>query len=220
MKRNHLLIGAIALVIIMAAGYIAWDRHQTKTLGQATLTQIENATQALRAASATGTDPVAKSQALAAAADRVDRDLAALRATNLSRIPQLAAGADTYLHTARELLKRQTALLVLDSGLRHGIATFREHLRNGNRTAATWTRTAVEQKNRLEKDFREYQSTIDAHARIVDGLPDARKALATLTPEHSLITAEEVEGLRAAVRSTAAAITADMEALRRIAAPR
>jgi len=219
-KRNHLIIGAIALVIAIVAGYIAWDRHQTQTLSQATLTQIENATQALRAVSAPATDPVAKSQTLAAAADRVDQDLATLRAAKLSRIPQLAAGADAYLHTARELLKRQTALLVLDSGLRHGIAAFREHLRNGNRAAATWTRTAVEQKNRLEKDFREYQSTLDAHNRIIDGLPSAIKNLTALTPEKSLLTNAEVDGLRTAVQSSAAAIKADMEALRRIAAPR
>lgn len=219
MKRNHLAIGIIILVIAAAAGYVAWDRHQTKILLDATLARIDHATQALRNALAPSTDPVAKSQAVSAAADRIENDLAALRAADTSRILLLGAGADTYLHSARELLKRQAALLVLDSGLRHGIAAFRDHLRSADR-GATWGTTAVQQKNRLEQDFREYRSASDAHARIIDGLPDALKALAGLAPENSLVTAAEMAGLRTAALSSAAVITSEMEALRRIAAPR
>ena len=33
-------------------------------------------------------------------------------------------------------------------------------------------------KNRLEQDFREFQRTVDAHTRIADSFPEARKALA------------------------------------------
>ncbi len=219
MKRNHLVIGIIILVITAAAGYALWNRHQTTLLRDATLARIDHATQALRNTIAPSTDPVAKSQAVSAAVDRIDSDLAALRAADTSRILLLGAGADTYLHSVRELLKRQAALLVLDSGLRHGITAFRDHLRSENR-GATWGATAVQQKNRLEQDFREYRSAFDAHTRIIDGLPDALKTLSAQAPEITLPSAAEVANLRSATMASAAAITSEMETLRRIAAPR
>lgn len=219
MKTNHLIIGVIVLIVAGALGYYAWDSHQTGKLRAATLEKIAGATLALRTLLAPVADPVAQSQAVAAAAERVDRDLIALRAVNTSRILLLGAGADTYLHATRELLKRQAALLVLDSGLRHGISAFRDLL-GGNRSAPGWASTAVQQKNRLEQDYREYRSTLEAHARIIDGLPDAIKALAPQIPDKDLVTTTEIAGLRAAVASSSAAISAEMEALRGIAAPR
>lgn len=219
MKKNHLFIGAAALIIAATAGYIAWDRHQTKTLQDATFTRIDNATQALRAALAPPNDPVAQSQAIAAAADRVDGDLAALRATETSRILLLGAAADTYLHGTRELLKRQAAMLMLDSGVRNGIIAFRDHLL-GNRAAPDWTGKAVRLKNRLEEDFRDYRRAADAHAKIADGLPDARNALAAVVPENRLITTAEIAALRTAALSAAKALTGELDAARRLAAPR
>jgi len=219
MKKNHLLIGVIVLILAGALGYYAWDRHQTGKLRATTLEKITGATQSLRTLLAPAADTVAQSQAVAAAAERVDRDLLALRAVNTSRILLLGAGADTYLHATLELLKRQAALLMLDSGLRHGISAFRDHL-DGNRSAPGWTSTAVQQKNRLEQDYREYRSTLDAHARIIDGLPDALKTLAPQVPEKNLVTTNEIAGLRAAVATSAAAISTEMETLRRITAPR
>lgn len=220
MRRNHFIIGTIALVVVTVASHFAWNRHQTNVLRNATMARIDTATQSLRSVLAPTADPVSKSQAIAAAVERVDQDLAALRAADTSRILLLGAGADTYLHATRELLKRQTALLVLESGLRHGIAAFRDHLQHGNRSSSSWTSTAVAQKNRLEQDFREFRGTADAHARILDGLPDSLKALLPLVPEQNLVTAREITALRAATQSLAAAVTSEMEALRRIAAPR
>lgn len=220
MKNSHLIIGAVALIIVAVAAYIAWDRHQTGSLQDATYARIGNATQALRAVLAPSNDPVAQSQAIAAAAQRVDGDLAALRSTETSRILLLGAAADTYLHTARELLKRRAAMLMLDTAVRNGITEFRDHLLNGNRAAPDWTGKAVQLKNRLEEDFREYRRAADAHAGIADGLPDARKALAAMAPDPLLVTAAEIAALRSSATSTAKALSGEVEAARRLAAPR
>ena len=220
MKKSYLFIGAAALVIAAAAAWIAWDRHQTKTLQDATLARIDRATQALRSVLAPSNDPLAQSQAIAATAERVDADLDALRATETSRILLLGAAADTYLHGTRELLKRQAAMLMLDTSVRNGILAFREHLLGGNRAAPDWTGTAVRLKNRLEEDFREYDRAAGAYGKIADGLPDARKALTDLAPENRLITVEEIAALRAAAPGAAKSLTAEVEAARRIAVPR
>ena len=219
MKKNHLLITAAALIIAALVGYVAWDRHQTRTLQDATLARIDNATQALRTALAPSNDPVAQSQMVAAAVERVDQDLTALRATATSRILLLGAGADTYLHTTRELLKRQAAVLVLDSSVRNGITAFRDHL-TGNRAASNWAGEAVRLKNRLEQDFREYQRAVTAHTGIADGYADAHKALAGLVAENRIPAAAEITAARDRTTAAAGTLTAEVEAARRMAAPR
>lgn len=219
MNNKHLLIAATALIIAAVAGYVIWDRHQTKTLQDATLARIDNATQALRTALAPSKDPVAQSQVVAAAVERVDQDLSALRATATSRILLLGAGADTYLHTTRELLKRQAAVLVLDTSVRNGITAFRNHLA-GNRAASNWTGEAVRLKNRLEQDFREYQRAVDAHTKIADGYADAYKVLAGLVAEGRIPAAAEITAARDRTTAAAGTLTAEVEAARRMAAPR
>ncbi len=219
MNKNHLLMAAAVLVITAVAGYAVWDRHQTKTLQDATLTRIDNATQALRTALAPAQDPIAQSQVVAAAVERVEQDLSALRATATSRILLLGAGADTYLHTTRELLKRQAAVLVLDTSVRNGIAAFRDHLA-GSRAASNWAGDAVRLKNRLEQDFREYQRAVDAHTGIADGYADAHKALAGLVAEGRVPAAAEITAARDRTIAAAKVLTAEMEAARRMAAPR
>lgn len=219
MNKNHLLIAAAVLIIAAVAGYVIRDRHQTKTLQDATLARIDNATQALRTALAPSNDPVAQSQVVAAAVERVEQDLAALRATSTSRILLLGAGADTYLHTTRELLKRQAAALVLDTSVRNGITAFRDHLA-GNRAAADWTTEAVRLKNRLEQDFREYQRAVDAHTRIADSYADAYKALAGLIAEGRMPAAAEITAARDRTTAAAKLLTSEVETTRRMAAPR
>ena len=219
MNKNHLLMGAAALIVAAVAGYVVWDRHQTKTLQDATLARIDNATQALRTALAPSNDPVAQSQVVAAAVERVDQDLSALRATSTSRILLLGAGTDTYLHTTRELLKRQAAVLVLDTSVRNGITAFRGHL-TGNRGAANWTGEAVRLKNRLEQDFREYQRAVTAHTSIADGYADAHKALAGLVAESRIPPTAEITAARDRTTAAARTLTAEVEATRRMAAPR
>lgn len=219
MKKNHLLIGAAALIIAAVTGYVTWDRHQTKTIRDATLTRIDNATQALRTALAPANDPIAQSQVVAAAIERVDQELTALRATTTSRIRLLGAGADTYLHTIRELLKRQAAVLVLDTSVRNGITALRGHL-SSSRAASNWTGEAVRLKNRLEQDFREYRRAVDTHTKIADGYAEAHQALAGLVAEGRIPTIAEITAARDRTTAAGKILTTEMEATRRMTAPR
>ncbi len=219
MKKNYLLIGAVALIIAAITGYVTWDRHQTKKLHDTALTHIDNATQALRTALAPADDPIAQSQVVAAAIERVDQELTALRAATTSRILLLGAGADTYLHTIRELLKRQASVLVLDTSVRNGITALRSHL-SSSRAAPNWASEAVRLKNRLEQDFREYQRAVDAHTNIADGYADAHKALAGLIAEVRIPATAEITAARDRTSAAGKALTAEMAAARRATAPR
>ena len=215
MSKRNMLFGLVLLVIAAIATAVAWDRHQTRKLQEATLARIDTATRALReAAVATPAD----SSAVTASTERIDQELMALRGTATGRIQQLAAGADGYLLTVRELLRRQAMLLQLRTKIGAGITAFRAHM--GDRSAADWTSKAVQLKNGLEQDYREFQRTLDAHGKIADSLPEARKALDTLAPEDLLITPAEIKSLRENTLTAATALTGEVTATRQFAAPR
>ena len=222
MSKRNLLIGLGLLVLAAIAGSVAWDRHQTRLLQDATLARIGDATRALREAAAPAPGVAAPDHARAAAAGaaRIDGELAALRDAATGRILLLAAGADGYLLTAREVLRRQAAMLQLRTSISESVAAFRAHLTGGNRAAADWNSVAVRLKNRLEQDYREFQRTVDAHTKIVDSLPEARQALARLAPENLLIRTKEITALRENALAAAAALTGEVSAARQLAAPR
>ena len=222
MSKRKLLIGLGLLVLAAIAGSVAWDRHQTRLLQDATLARIGEATRALReaAAPAPGVAAPDHARAVAAGAARIDGELAALRNAATGRILLLASGADGYLLTAREVLRRQAAMLQLRASISAGVAAFRAHLTGGNRAAADWNSAAVRLKNRLEQDYREFQRTVDAHTKIVDSLPEARQALARLAPENLLIRTKEITALRENALAAAAALTGEVSAARQLAAPR
>jgi hypothetical protein len=141
-----------------------------------------------------------------------------LRGTATGRIPQLAAGADAYLLTAREVLRRQTVMLQLRLKISAGIAAFRAHM--GDRNAADWTTRAVQLKNSLEQDYREFQRTLDAHTKIVESLPEACKGLDTLVPGDRLVSAAEIKSLRDTALTAATALAGEINTVRQPAGPR
>lgn len=216
MNKRNMLIALALLGLAAIFAFVAWDRHQTGQLADATLQKISAATRDLRAAA----NVKVSATVIAASAARIDQDLAALRNASTARILLLAAGADGYLLSARELLRRQAVMLELREKIGGGIIAFRDHLLTGNRAAASWTGEAVRLKNRIEQDFREFQRTVDAHTKIADGFPEARRALAALAPEDQLIKDTEIAAARDAALVAAKALEAEVEATRRIAAPR
>lgn len=222
MSKRNIIIALTLLVLAVIAGLVLWNQSKTRQLETATLSRISTATQELRAAlvPAADADAAARAQAQIAGAARIDKDLTALRDSATSRIPALAAGADIYLHTTRELLRRQIVMLELRKRIGDGIVAFRDHMLTGNRAAARWTTNAVTLKNRLEQDYREYRRTVDAYATISNSYPEARKALTDLVPPDQLVDAAQVAAASDNALAVAASVTAELDAVRQSAAPR
>lgn len=218
MSKRNLLFGLVLLALAAIAAGLVWDRHQTRLLQETTLARIDAATRALRDVAVPAPATAELARALASGTERIEQELTALRGTAPGRIPQLAAGADGYLLTAREVLRRQTVMLQLRLKISAGIAAFRAHM--GDRNAADWTTRAVQLKNSLEQDYREFQRTVDAHATIADSLPAEREALEKLVPEDRLIAAAEITAMREAVQAAATAVAGEVSAARQLAAPR
>lgn len=211
-----MLFGLVLLVIAAIVAAVAWDRHQTRKLQETTLARIDAATLAMREAAASTTE---HTQAVIASAARIDQELTALRSTATGRIQLLASGADGYLLTAREVLRRRAVMLQLQTKIGEGIAAFRAHI-TGNRAAPDWTGKAVQLKNAFEQDYREFQRTLEAHTKIVESLPEACKGLDTLVSGDRLVSATEIKSLRETAQTAATALAAEINAARQLAAPR
>lgn len=221
MNKRNVLIGLALLVLAAVAAYIGWDRHQTRQLQDATLAKIDTATRALRDAGKPSSAPLTEqAQRITGSATQVDTALDALRDTGTTRISQLAAGADSYLLTVRELLRRQAAMLKYRASISVDILALREHLLTANRAAASWTSRAVQIKNRLEQNFREFQRTVDAHTTIIDGMPEVRRTLMPLMAENRLVSDAETAAMRKDALDAAKTLTEEVHAVRQIAAPR
>lgn len=216
MNNRKMLIGVALLALAAIAAGVAWDRHQTQKLQEITLARIDSATRALRdAAVAT----LADSSAVASSTERIEQELMALRATPSGRITQLAAGADGYLLTAREVLRRRTTMLQLQIKIGTAITAFREHM-TGSRAAEDWTGKAIQIKNGLEQDYREFQRTLEAHTKIAESLPEACKGLDTLVSADRLVSAAEIKALRETALTAATALAGEINAARQLGAPR
>jgi hypothetical protein len=218
MSKRKLLSGLMLLALAAIAAGVAWDRHQTRLLRETTLTRIDAATRALRDVATPTPATTGRADAVAAGAERIEQELTALRGTATGRITLLAAGADGYLLTAREVLRRQAMMLQLRLKISAGIAAFRAHM--GDRTVTDWTGKAVQLKNGLEQDYREFQRTADAHGKIADSLPEVRQTLDTLAPGDLLISPAEIQSLRETALAAATALAGEINAARQLAAPR
>jgi hypothetical protein len=218
MSKRNLLFGLVLLALAAIAAGLVWDRHQTRLLQETTLARIDAATRALRDVAVPAPATAELARALASGTERIEQELTALRGTAPGRIPQLAAGADGYLLTAREVLRRQTVMLQLRLKISAGIAAFRAHM--GDRNAADWTTRAVQLKNGLEQDYREFQRTLDAHTKIVESLPEACKGLDTLVSGDRLVSAAEIKSLRETALTAATAVAGEINAVRQLAGPR
>lgn len=177
-------IAVAALVVAAGLGYWAYSAHQKRALHKAVVALVQDANQRLRdALGAESAPPSADTvKKLDEHASAVDARLQELKRIDASLNLALADAADSYLVTAREILRRQTAshrgrLLLADS-----LPALREHMRADNRTGS-WVQEAVKAKERVEKDFREYRVAAEQLGKLLESFPRDQAKIAPHTPE-------------------------------------
>jgi len=180
---------AIALVAVLAAaalGYWAYSANKKRELHNAIVALVQDANQRLRGALGAESAPPSAGtvKKLDEHASAVDGRLQELKRVDASFNLAMADAADSYLVTAREILRRQTAshrgrLLLADS-----LPALREHMRADNRTGS-WVQEAVKAKERVEKDFREYRVAAEQLGKLLDSLTRDQAKIAPHAPELS-----------------------------------
>lgn len=218
---RNIAIAAVLLVAAAALGYWTYGTYQQRDLGKEVMKLAEATGRHMD--EALSTDPSQPSeesvQSLDGFAAAADRNLEALKRVDAARSRALADAADDFLLTSREILRRQAAAAKARRRFNDNAQALRDHLRADNRTGA-WVKEAVDRKDRLEKNYRDYQIAAEALDKLLASYPASLSKLASLSRQPAPVAQKLVA--EAQQRATAALqqATGEIERFRQAAARR
>jgi hypothetical protein len=171
----------IALAIVWLA-YWGYGQHRKHVLPGVVIALVHDASARLAEALRGEVDSSSHDTGILTTLERhaiaADQSLLKLRDIDAAPVADLAAAADEYLLTAREILRRRAAEYRYRGQVGGSMVSLRAHMRADNRTGA-WIGQAVRHKNQLEADFRRYRITIAALADLLEGYGGSRARMAT-----------------------------------------
>ena len=214
-------MAAVALVVAAALGYWAYGTHRKSETGKAGMALAQETGRHLQDALAA--DPGRPSsetvQAIGEYAAAASRNLEALKRLDAAGNQALVDALDDYLLTSREILGRQAASYRFRRQLNASTQALREHMRADNRTGA-WVREAVQRKERVEKDYRDYASATEALDKLLESLPASVARLAARSGGAPLIEDKLVAEARKRSSAALKQATDEVEKIRQFAVRR
>ena len=215
------MYAVIALVVAAVLGYWAYGIQKKSETGKTAMALAQETGRQLQ--EALTADPGRPSSEMAQSV----ADYAATATRNLETLRRLGGGGnrelldalDDFLLTGREVLVRQAASFRYRRQLNASTQALRDHMRTDNRTGA-WVRDAVQHKERVEKDYRDYASTAEALDKLLESLPGSASKLAARSRAAPLVDASLVAEARKRASAALQQATAEMEKIRQMALPR
>ena len=182
------LVAAAALIVAAALGYWAYGAQKKGELDKAAMALAQETSRHLQEALSTeaGRPSTETVQAIGEFAAAANRNLEALKRLDAAGNQALVDALDDYLLTSREILGRQAASYRFRRQLLASTQALRDHMRADNRTGA-WVREAVQGKERVEKDYRDYQSAAQALDKLLESFPASLARLASRSKGAPLI---------------------------------
>lgn len=221
-KTLAIAAGALVLaVVILSWGYGA---YKTQNLRSTVTTNLSDAGGRLRETlsvetGAAAADRLQLAKKLDGHAAAVDQHIERLKQLPAERDRTLADDADSYLVTVREIIRRRGAINRLYVQHTESLGILREHMRADNRTGA-WVQQAVRLKEKAEKDFRDYTLTVSAYDTLLAGLPASQKKIAVNAGASALAEDALIAKAREREQEGAKRAEAEMEKVRKMAAPK
>jgi hypothetical protein len=190
MNKNNIRAAAVAIaVVVLAIGtYLAYEKYTRRSH---VVTIVEDAALRMRATlqvQAGGIDP-ADAEANATA---VEAYASTLRSMNTSSFAPLAAAADDYLVTVREIMRRTVNMRLSKARLAVSAQALASHVR-GDRGASEWPRVAIQLKQPMDADLREYRIAVESYASLMSGLAASQEKIAPYV-DASVLTDERLIG--------------------------
>lgn len=222
--RRIVIFVAVALVLAAALGYWGYGSHKKREYDKSVLALVADTSARLRDGLNIETAPPTADRPsfikkLDEHALTVDRNVRSLKAHGSSTNTALADAADDYMVTAREILKRQAESRRRRLSLDENARMLGDHMRRDDRTGA-WVQEAVKAKDRVNKDYRDYQLAAEALDKLLGSFTASQaKILPYIDPKLAIADAFVGEARRQAredVRMTAA----QFEKTQRLAATR
>jgi hypothetical protein len=163
---------ALALALAALAGYWAYAVHDKREQERAIVALVADTTEQLRAALAP------PRRAAAGPLARVEQHFEALQAMRATRTAAFAEGAEHYLLSAREILRRREAGATLEARAASSDSALRAHMASAGRRNASWIQGAATLKRTLEAEHAELRRTLNALDELLETLPEAAKRVA------------------------------------------
>jgi hypothetical protein len=158
-------------------------------------------------------------QAIGDHAAAASRNLEALKRLDAGGNQPLVDAADDFLLTSREILARRAAGLRFRGQFLGSAQALRDHMRADNRTGA-WVREAVQHKERVEKDYRDYASAAEALDKLLESFPASVAKVASRSRTAPLVDEKLIAEARKRSNAALKQATGEMEKIRQIAVPR
>ena len=215
------LYAVIALVVAAVLGYWAYGIQKKSDTGKTAMALAQETGRQLQ--EALTADPGRPSsemvQSIGEYAAGATRNLETLRRLGAGGNRELLDPLDDFLLTSREILVRQAAALRYRRQLNASTQALRDHMRSDNRTGG-WVREAVQHKERVEKDYRDYATTTEALDKLLESLPASAAKVAAKSRTAPLVDAGLVAEARKRTSAAMQQATGEMEKIRQMALPR
>jgi predicted negative regulator of RcsB-dependent stress response len=220
-ESRRYLIAAVLLIAAVALGYWAYGAKKKSDVGNTAVALAQQTARHLQ--EAFDSDPARPSsetiQAIGEYAAAAGRNLEALKRLDAAGNRPLVDALDDFLLTSREILTRQASSQRFRRQLSSSTQSLLDHMRMDNRTGA-WVREAVDHKERVEKNYRDYQSAAEALDKLLASFPASLAKVASLSRAAPLVDAKLVEEARARSNAALKQATGEVEKIRQIALPR
>jgi hypothetical protein len=215
------LIAVVALVVAAALGYWAYGLLKKSEAGKAGMALAQETARHLQEALAA--DPARPTseavQAVSEYAAAAGRNLEAVKRLDAASSRELVDALEDFILTSREILGRQAASLRFRRQLDASTQALRAHMRADNRTGA-WVREAVQHKEQVEKEFRDYASATEALEKLLDSLPASVARVAARSRAAPLVDAGLIAEARKRTSAALKQATGEVETIRQFALPR
>jgi hypothetical protein len=213
--------GLAALIIASALGAWGASAYRKAQLHKAVAALVGDSSERLEAALALNPD-AATPQTVAKLdeqAQDVDKHLIELRDASASSDRALAAAAEEYLLTVRQILREQAATHRYGIQVAATEGKLREHMRGAARRSKAWMDEAVSAKDRMEKSYFDYRVSSEALDRLLASYPPARRKMAAQL-RAPLLGDEAVEAARKRIVAASKRVGTSVEQARQLAAVR
>lgn len=184
-KRNIVIIGAIAALLLAGTGYLAFVAAQKRSQQRHVKELVFDTTQKLRQVLASRTSP-----------DFVAPLDANARKAKAPRDPRLADAAEQYIVGAREIARRRVQVDRLTRQAAASRQALAGHMAHAAHRNTAWLDQAVALKKRVEHDHFELGMELKALNELLYTLPEAEKTLEPFVGAEILIE----DGLRDSAR--------------------
>ena len=214
-ETRNLMFAAVALIVAAVLGYWAYGAHKKSGVGKEAMALAQETGRHLQ--EALSMDPGRPStetvQAIGEYAAAANRNLESLKRLAAAGNQDLLDAVDDYLLTSREILGRQAASYQFRRQLLASAQALRDHMRADNHTGA-WVREAVQAKERVEKDYRDYQGATAALDKLLESFPASLSKLASRSGAAPLVDAKLVADARKRSRAALQQATDEVEKIR------